>query len=532
MQSIHYNLPLLPVKNRMKIIVCTILLLVSGYSFADFESPRAEAIKLTVYRDDTLDEYYEFDSNGASDAGLVMITETRSVELEAGSNTIVFYGVADGIIPQTAKLEDVNGAIIESNFDYNLMTPDELFVKSINKPVKIQRAIQATGEMIEKTAVIRSSENGIVLEIDGKFESLNCSGEIEKIVFPSIPPELVKEPTLSVIINARSKGSYPVKLSYLAVGIQWKANYVATVNSKNNTMDLMAWVTLVNARSSNFANVPIQVIAGKVEINSSITSPPNLRKPKIITKCWPDLYEDKALTIDSDEYVEEVIVTGFRASVVKAEEFADYKLYSFPQKTTLSAYQNKQVMLLSQKNIPFKSRYQYTFSIDDIISDYKHRHSDDDVDDNKYPTLQLTTKNILKNNLGTSLPEGEVAIQELHGDSAVLIGEDKIRDIPVGLMLNLELEETPDILVNINVLEYEDKKDIIQLSLEFEIDNRKSKKIDFQLQQHIPEGYSLLKVIDESVKRKLEYGRLTWSSSINARTTKKIKMKLKLQELD
>ncbi|HJY39436.1 MAG TPA: hypothetical protein VJ299_18305, partial [Steroidobacteraceae bacterium] len=95
---------------------------------ADVVSTAPDAVRVTIYRSPQTDvtpyadeEQYDFDYADAS--GLVMVSETRTVEIPAGTSVIVFRGVADAIVPQTAALEGLPAAILESNFDYDLLTP-------------------------------------------------------------------------------------------------------------------------------------------------------------------------------------------------------------------------------------------------------------------------------------------------------------------------------------------------------------------------------------------------------------------------
>ena len=59
-----------------------------------------------------------------------MISETREVDLPAGRTRIRFEGVADAIIPASAAVEGLPGAVIERNFDYDLLDPGSLIEKS------------------------------------------------------------------------------------------------------------------------------------------------------------------------------------------------------------------------------------------------------------------------------------------------------------------------------------------------------------------------------------------------------------------
>src|SRR4030095_13178702 len=115
-----------------------------------------------------------------------MVSETRTIDLPAGTSRIFFLGVADAIVPQTAGIEGLPAAIIESNFDYDLLTPGALIAKSQGERVRLVRTDATSGRMTEREAILRSGPRGVVLEIDGKMEALNCSGLDEKLVFSRV----------------------------------------------------------------------------------------------------------------------------------------------------------------------------------------------------------------------------------------------------------------------------------------------------------------------------------------------------------
>ena len=81
------------------------LVIVPAVVLADVVSPAPDAVRVTIYRGPRSDvtpyayeERYDFDYAGAS--GLVMVSETRTVEIPAGTSVVVFRGVADAIVPQ------------------------------------------------------------------------------------------------------------------------------------------------------------------------------------------------------------------------------------------------------------------------------------------------------------------------------------------------------------------------------------------------------------------------------------------------
>ncbi|HEY7642313.1 MAG TPA: hypothetical protein VH814_21445, partial [Steroidobacteraceae bacterium] len=187
--------------------VAVVLVLLPALAVADIVSPAPDSVRVTIYRDpntDTVTAYDEEEDSGFdyTDApGLVMVSETRTIDLPVGTSTVIFRGVADAIVPQTAAIEGLRAAILESNFDYDLLTPGAVIAKSHGEHVRLVRTDPATGRTTEREAIIRTGPEGVVLDVDGKTEALGCSGLNEKLIFPRVPPGLADEPRLSMIVR-------------------------------------------------------------------------------------------------------------------------------------------------------------------------------------------------------------------------------------------------------------------------------------------------------------------------------------------
>ena len=104
------------------------MVLLASAATADVVSPAPQTARVTLYGNlAALSTYGEERENAAGyDAktgGLVMVSETRTIDLPAGTSKVIFLGVADAIVPQTAGIEGLPAVILESNFDYDLLTP-------------------------------------------------------------------------------------------------------------------------------------------------------------------------------------------------------------------------------------------------------------------------------------------------------------------------------------------------------------------------------------------------------------------------
>src|SRR5271170_7883132 len=233
------------------------LLLASSAASADIISKGPDSVAVALYHDgpvDTSDLVHP--SWNMLDDGLAFITETRTVDLPAGPAVLKLRGVTSTMVPQTADIQGLSAGVIEQNFDYDLLSPGSLLAKSIGETVRLVRTDTKSGKRIDETAIVRSGPDGAVFEINGKFEALRCSALPEKLVFEHIPGGLTDSPTLSVHTMAPADGRYAIKLSYIATGLNWSADYVAHIKPGSDTLELRGWLTLANFSDTGFDHVP------------------------------------------------------------------------------------------------------------------------------------------------------------------------------------------------------------------------------------------------------------------------------------
>ena len=67
---------------------------------------------------------------------LGFVRDVRKVNLPAGNNAIAFEGVASQIKPETAMVSGNGIEVIEQNYDYDLLTANNIMEQFIGKEVK------------------------------------------------------------------------------------------------------------------------------------------------------------------------------------------------------------------------------------------------------------------------------------------------------------------------------------------------------------------------------------------------------------
>ena len=256
---------------------------------ADVISAHPDDAAVTFYHEDAINTSELLAAGPDSpirDSGLAFITETRTIDLPAGPAVVKFQGVTSTMVPQTASIEGLPAGVLERNFDYDLLSPGSLLAKSIGETVHLVRTDTKSGKQIEETAIIRSGPDGAMLEVNGKLEALRCSALPEKLVFEHVPGGLTDTPTLSVRTTAPQTGRYTIRLSYIATGLNWSADYVAHIMPNSETLELRGWLTLANFSDTSFDHVPVNAVAGHLQTTGS--DRPIRAQPLVLaTNCWP-----------------------------------------------------------------------------------------------------------------------------------------------------------------------------------------------------------------------------------------------------
>jgi len=282
------------------------------------------------------------------------------------------------------------------------------------------------------------ADGGLVLQSSQGFEALRCAGLPETLTFGRVPTGLSPAPVYSVDTISPVGGTYDVTLTYLSWGFDWQADYVGTVKGKTKgdefDLGLLSWLTLVNDNGQSFDKARLQIIAGRLNIDSdyeSLSDPPTAEPLRL--ECYP-LGSTADGSPEPDDRprpafapapmammgAETIMVTGSLlqekafdspVAVVTAEEenLGDLKLFRVPDRVDVSAKGMKQVAFLNKDAV--KARYLYVADCDpyDWIGD---------GDDPQATTMLLVTKNDANKGLGIALPQGAMTLYEPTSGSA------------------------------------------------------------------------------------------------------------------
>lgn len=506
---------------RMRALAGALAFAAALPAHADTIDSRApETVAVTLYRDGDgpFQALNAWQRAQAAEKGLILVTETRTVDLPAGRHTIRFDGVAEGLIPQSAAVEGLPGKAVERNYDYALLSPGTLVERSLGQPIQVVRTNRKTGRQRTVDATLLQGPNGLLVQTAEGVEALGCSGGPERLVLSAVPDGLTDKPSLSTIVDVPSPTRAKLTLSYLALGVNWQADYVARIHPDGKRLDLTGWLTLVNSGGSQFANARTQAVAGR--LSRQYVRVDRGRPLPISRNCWP---MDTTHRIESDAGAQvqaradfgppplpipPVIsaappvptVTGARAKLAEQSNLGDYKLYTLPAPVTLNPRQTKQVAFLDQKDVAFQRLYVVT------INPWDSGREDEGF---RAPAVTLRLDNTVRSGLGKPLPSGALSAMETIDGRPTFAGEQAVRDVAVGEPLDLVIGQAVDILARPRLVAEETlRKGRLRRTYEVDLSNAKTIPVTIEVRQN--PNLTSFRVVAEPQKHDIRQGMVAW----------------------
>jgi len=340
--------------------------------------------------------------------GQSLVQDIRQLDIPRGTTRIEFPDVSAQIRPATLSFNAANTAIVEQNFDFDLLTPTKLMEKAIGQTVTLVRTNPATGTEIRERAEVLSTAGGVVVRIGDRIEVLRDDGLPVRVVFDEVPPNLRARPTLSVTLNSTQSGTRDASIRYLTPGLGWTADYVALFDEANGAVDMQGWVTLTNTTGTTFNNADTLLVAGNP--SSGGYSPPR----------------------------RDLVSAGTESA--DRERLGDFYLYPIEGRTTIANAQTKQVSFLDVQAVP--ARRVYSSSVGWLTNQ----------EDPSAVSTAISFNSSREGGLGDALPAGTVRFYQRDAQgNPQFIGENRIGHTPMGSVLSLRTGDAFDIYTQAEV---------------------------------------------------------------------------------
>ena len=395
-----------------------------------------------------------------------LVRDRRTIKLLPGEVTLKFMDVAAQIMPETVSLTSVSNpgelAILEQNYEYDLLSPQSLMQKYVGRDVRLINK-SSDFSFYEESAKLLSNNDGPIYQIGDDI----YLGHPGSVVLPEIPDELIAKPSLIWLLD--NKGTdHEVEVTYLTNGLSWKADYVVTLSKDETSLNLEGWVTLTNESGAQYTNAQLKLVAGDV----------NVVQPEL-----PQFGgRAKAMMMAA-------------APMMQEESFAEYHLYSLARRTTIKQNQTKQVSLLRADGVAAKKVYEFRGQGQYYTQAFPNVP--------EHVGVILEVKNEEANQLGMPLPAGVMRVYQEDSEGMLQFsGEDQIKHTPKDETVRLRLGNAFDVIGERTQTDYRlVGNNVHESAYKIVLRNHKEQDIGVDVVETIPGDWTMLQSSHEHVKK-------------------------------
>ena len=377
---------------------------------------------------------------------LGLVRDIREVEFPKGVGEVRFTDVAARILPTSVHFKSDMAALLEQNYEYDLVDAAKLLSKYIDHEVKL------TDEdaNVYLGMLLASSGDIVLRERDGKIRSLSRD-RIVNVEFPELPEGLITRPTLVWLVDGKKAGKGKAEISYLTEGMSWHAEYVAVTDKKDESLDLTGWVSIDNRSGTTYKNARLKLMAGDVQI---VRDKGRGRAKRIF-----------GATAES------------AAPQFEEQPFYEYHLYTLQRPSTLKDNQVKQISLFP------------TAAVKSVEKEYRMEWTGE----KGKAKVTLVFKNEKQNGLGIPLPKGKIRVYKEGPDGGQeFVGEDRIDHTPSNEEVRVSTGKAFDIVGERR--ETDRKRN--ERAVEIKIRNRKDETVEIIVPEYLHGDWTILEATE------------------------------------
>lgn len=393
---------------------------------------------------------------------LGLVKDIRKIQLPRGDHDLRFMDVAAKINPTTVHLKSLTDPrglkIVEQNYEYDLLNPQKLLEKYVGKKIKLWEKNYYTGEERLVEALLLSVNGGPIYKVDGSI----YLGHPGRVILPSIPDNLIARPTLVWRLENSLPQPQFIEATYLTNGINWRADYVLTLNAKDSGGDLAGWVTIDNRSGATYTDAALKLVAG--DVNRA---------------------HDEREMADALRRAAKSEVAG---QAFQEEGFFEYHLYSLDRKTTVKQNQSKQISLLSASDVPIRKELIY------YGAQHYYRNRYGKPISNQKVGVYLEVANSRANRLGIPLPKGVVRVYKAdRSGSLQFVGEDRIDHTPKDEKVKIKMGEAFDVVGERSQKDWRKIASLVyEVEWEISLRNHKAEDVEVTVIEPIPGDWQVL----------------------------------------
>ncbi len=397
---------------------------------------------------------------------LGVVSEIRTLEFNRGINRLEFTDVPSGIDPASVRFEVLGGgdvSILEQNYAYDLVGTQQLYTKYLGREIELVslpkayvkhigkeiELVDKDGEVYSGTLLSNDRNTAIIIQEKSGGVKIVHLTHIVNVNFPSLPEGLITRPTLFWVYNSDTEGKLDTRVGYQTTGLNWKAEYVAVLDSVEKKIAWSGWSSIDNNSGKTFKEATLKLVAG--EIHRTPTPTQKVRGSR-------DMLQIREIA---------------SMTVFEEKPFFEYHLYTLPRKATLADKEKKQISLFEPASADVEKVFMF--------------RPDRDA---QQVEVSLKFSNSQAAGLGMPLPAGRARVFKADSDgSLILLGEDWIKHTPKDEEVNLQIGKAFDITADAAIVAQKKKSDSVEeKDYEIRLSNRKDEGITVKVEK-ILTGY-------------------------------------------
>lgn len=343
---------------------------------------------------------------GGNVPGYAIVRHDRSYDISRGVHSLRVADVAALIDPTTVtfkSLDKPQTRVLEQSFQFDLVSQEKLLQRYLGQRITVEQPRGDEVDLVEGTLL--GIGDGLTLQMDdGTVRAVRSYSNLQ---FSELPGGLNTRPTLEWLLDSPSEGFQKTRIAYETQGMTWWADYnIVLDESKGCSMDLSAWVSIINQSGAGYENARLKLIAGDV----------NRAAPQPVER---EMMYKTAMADSSAGFVEKA--------------FFEYHLYTLGRPTDLPDNSTKQIELIPtangvncKKELVFAPTLSYPWQGYQQLDQEYGRYGNADIN------VYLRFANEEKSRLGMPLPAGRIRVNQVDDADGSLefIGEDVIDHTP------------------------------------------------------------------------------------------------------
>ena len=396
--------------------------------------------------------------------GFGQVWERRPLAAGRGPREIALDGVSHRMLAESLRLAGDGGPLTVRavTLNRNLLSPHALLERFLGREIGVVKVHPTTGEERVEKATVLSVQNGVVLRMGGRIET----GMPGRLVFPDDIGDLAARPQLTAAAEAGSavKG---LTLTYLTDGLDWQADYAATLSPDGARLSLTGWASVANDTGVDLDAGRLRLVAG--EVNRVAVAQPMAKASRLM------MAEARGAAAD--------------AALPQRETQGAVHVYTLPGMVKLAAGERRQVALLGPVDVAVAETL-ISPGHPPVFGAQRGEPAPE------HPELRLAFENKSLLPGGLPLPAGALRVYRAGADGVPLFaGADRLPDTPDGERADVTLGRAFDVTVTRTQTAFkrlDAQGRTVEAAFRIEVRNGRDAPAEVRLDENLPGDWTIV----------------------------------------